>query len=121
MIPNLNRILSKLSNPFIKLSDDESFKLKEIENSVKRDLKELSREAKELFQDQRYQKIKNDFDKIYNNNVKLMIDFECNDINTYFVKMHKYQIQLRTLKSIFDTPEALIRKEEEIDNAKIRL
>lgn len=115
MFPNLDKVLAKLSNPFISLDEREKQSLKEIELAVKQDIKEFSREAKELYQDQRYLKLKNEFKKIYEQNLRLIIYFDCDDTNRFIMKIKEYQVQLRTLKSIFDTPEGFINKEEEIN------
>ena len=115
MFPNLDAILKKMSNPFIKLNKQEELDLKSIELSVKKDVKEFSREAKELYQDQRYQKLKNEFKRIYEQNLRLIIYFDCDDTQRFIMKIKEYQVQLRTLKSIFDTPEGFIKKEEEIE------
>lgn len=118
MIPDLNKVLAKLSNPFIKLEENEKESLRFIEQSVKKDIKEFSREAKEIYQDQRYIKLKNEFKKIYDNNIKLLLYFDSEDMNKYAMKMREYQIQLRTLKSIFDTPEGFIKQDEALDKVK---
>lgn len=118
MIPNLNDVLKKLSNPFIKLNQDEESQLKEIERSVKKDIKQFSQEAKELYQDQRYTKLKTEFKRIYEQNLKLIIYFDSDTPERYIMKMREYQIQLRVLKSIFDTPEGFIKKDEEIETNK---
>ena len=118
MIPNLNDVLKKLSNPFIKLDKSEEAQLKEIELSVKKDIKAFSQEAKELYQDQRYTKLKLEFKRIYEQNLKLIIYFDSDTSEKYMMKMREYQIQLRVLKSIFDTPEGFIKKEEEINTKR---
>ena len=115
MIPDLNNILKKMSNPFIKLSHEEEMDLKGIEQQVKKDVKAFSEEAKFLYQDNRYAKLKNEFKRIYEQNLKLIIHFDCDDPHRFIMKIREYQIQLRTLKSIFDTPEGFIKKEEEMD------
>lgn len=115
---NVETILRKLSNPFDLLSIDEKSVLKEMESSVKKDIKEFCREAKELYQDKRYEKLRNEFKKIYEQNLRLIIYFDCEDVNKYLFKMREYQVQLRTLKSIFDTPEGFIKKDEEINDNK---
>ena len=115
MMFGLNDILKKLPNPFIKLNKDEEASLKEIEKSVKADIKEFSRIAKELYQDQRYLKLKSEFKRIQDQNLRLMVYFDCEDLNKFAMKMRTYQIQMRTLISIFDTPEGFIRKEEEME------
>lgn len=115
---NVETILRKLSNPFDLLSIDEKSVLKEVESSVKKDIKEFCREAKELYQDKRYEKLRNEFKKIYEQNLRLIIYFDCEDVNKYLFKMREYQVQLRTLKSIFDTPEGFIKKDEEINDNK---
>lgn len=115
---NVETILRKLSNPFDLLNNDEKSVLKEMESSVKRDIKEFCREAKELYQDKRYEKLRNEFKKIYEQNLRLIIYFDCEDVNKYLFKMREYQVQLRTLKSIFDTPEGFIKKDEEINDNK---
>jgi adenylate kinase family enzyme len=115
VIPDFNKILTKLSNPFIKLDKSEEEQLKEIELAVKRDIRQFSKEAKELYQDKRYEKLKNEFKSIYEQNLKLIIYYDNEDIQKYAMKMRTLQIQLRTLQSIFNTPEGFIKKEEEID------
>ena len=108
------QLLQKLRNPFIKLTDEEKFVLKQKESEVKKDIKEFSGVAKELFGDARYKKLKDLFKDIYEQNMQLIIYFDCDDTQKYIMKMREYQMQLRTLKSIFDTPEDFIKKEEEI-------
>lgn len=104
-----------MANPFVKLTEEDKEDLKSIELSVKKDVREFSKEAKELYQDQRYLKLKNEFKKIYDQNMRLIIYFDCDDTQRYLMKIREYQIQLRTLKSIFDTPEGFINKEEEMN------
>ncbi len=112
---NLNEILSKARNPFIRLTLDEKTELKKVEGSVKRDIKAFSVEAKNLYDDHRYQKLKNEFKRIYQQNINLIIYFDAKDAQEYIMKMREYQIQLRTLKSIFDTPEGFIKSEEALN------
>ncbi len=113
---NLNQILSNLSNkPYKKLTPDEETQLKEIELSVKRDVKAFSGLAKELFDDLRYKKLKDEFKKVYEQNMRLIIYFDCDDPNKYLMKMREYQVQLRTLKSIFEVPEGFIKSSEALE------
>lgn len=118
MIPDFSGILKKLSNPFIKLTDNEKQELKKIEVSVKKDIKEFAQIAKELFQDERYAKLKKEFVRIYDQCINLLIYYDCDDIQKYAFKMREYQIELRKLKSIFDTPEGFIREAEKMENRK---
>ncbi len=115
MIPDLTKIFKKLSNPFNKLTDEEEDALLQVELSVKKDIKNLSLEARELFDDQRYQKLKKDFKDIYEANLRLIINYNCVEPDKYIMKMRELQVRLRTLKSIFDTPEGFIKRAEEID------
>ena len=112
---DLNKILAKVRNPFIQLTQDEKVELKKIEESVKKDIKAFSREAKDLYDDARYQKLKNEFKRVYQHNMNLIIYFDTKDPQEYIIKMREFQIQLRVLKSIFDTPEGFIKQEEALD------
>lgn len=116
MIENINKILSNLSNkPYKKLTVEEEDVLKEIELSVKRDVKAFASLAKELYDDTRYKRLKDEFKKIYEQNMRVIVYFDCDDPNKYLMKMREYQVQLRTLKSIFDTPEGFIKSEEALE------
>lgn len=115
MIPNLSDVFRKLSNPFVKLTGDEQAALSQVELSVKKDIKRLSGEARELYDDQRYQGLKKEFKAIYDANLRLIINYDCENPDKYIMKMREFQVQLRTLKSIFDTPEGFIKKDEEMD------
>jgi len=117
MIPDLGKILKGYS-PFKKLTEEEKSSFKEMEQSVKKDIKEFSKLAKELYDDNRYKKLKIEFKRIYEQNLKLIIFFDCDDPNKYLMKMRGYQIQLRTLKSIFDTPEGFIKSDEALEKKK---
>jgi len=107
-------LISKIRNPFIKLTEEEKFQLKEIENSVKKDIKAFAVIAKELYADSRYQKLKKEFERIYQQCVNLMIHYDTKDPQEYIMKMREYQVQARVLKSIFDTPEGFIRQDEKV-------
>lgn len=111
----ISKLLAKVRNPFIQLTKEEQRELKSIEESVKKDIKSFSQEAKNLYDDERYSKLKNEFKRIYQQNINLIIYFDTKDPQEYIMKMREYQIQLRTLKSIFDTPEGFIKKEESLD------
>lgn len=116
MIDDLKKILGSITNrPYQKLNEDEKIQFKEIELSVKRDIKEFSRLAKELFDDQRYQRLKLEFTRVYEQNMRLIIYFDSDDTQKYLMKMREYQIQLRTLKSIFDTPEGFIKSADALE------
>ena len=110
----LSDLITKVKNPFIKLTEDEKFQLKEIENSVKKDIKAFAVMAKELYADLRYQKLKKEFERVYQQCMNLIIYYDTKDPQEYIMKMREYQIQARVLKSIFDTPEGFIKQEEKM-------
>jgi len=116
MLPNLNKILDKISNnPFKALTFEEKSALQEKEKEVKREIKELSIAAKGLFDDQRYKLLRKKFDRIYKDNLYELINYDCEDPQKYAHVMMKLQTRLRTLKNIFDTPEGFIKAEEALE------
>lgn len=110
-----------LNNPFKKLTVDEKQELKVIEQSVRNDIRRFSALAKELFTDNRYMELEKEFKKIYEQNLKLIIYFDCDDPNKYIMKMRELQVQIRTLKNIFDTPEGFVKSEENINKNDNRI
>mgnify|MGYP001569787012 CR=1 FL=1 len=106
------------NSSFVREKEKREKELEELENKVKRDIKIFAEEAKELFQDQRYTKLKNEFKKILEQNTKLLINYdESNgDINKYVFKMRGFQMQLRILEQIFNTPEGFVTSNDRIGN-----
>ena len=111
----LQSALQKSSNPFQDLTPEEKHSLHEVEEDVKKDIELLTTQSKDLFNDQRYKKLKAEFDKIYETSIKTLVEFDCDDADKYVMKMRGLQIQIRTLRAMFTVPEGFIKKE--IDNA----
>lgn len=111
---------NKSFNPFGSSDIEEEQELKEIESSIKRNIKIFAEEAKELFSDQRYNRLKSEFKKIYDQNIKLLVYYnEPNgDMNKYAYKMREFQMQLRILEQIFTTPEGFVESEKKINADK---
>ena len=107
--------LRKMGNPFQELTVEEKHSLHDIEEDVKKDIALLTIQSKDLFNDQRYKKLKAEFDKIYETSIKTLVEFDCDDADKYVIKMRGFQIQIRTLRSMFTVPEGFIKKE--INNA----
>jgi len=114
---NFENLLGKMNNPFKHLTHEEKVELNQIEASVKKDIKDFAVLAKELFDDSRYIKLKKEFHRVYEQTIRLMIYLDTDNKDIYAFKMRELQIQLRTLKSIFDTPEGFVKSLENIENA----
>ena len=110
--------LRLLTNPFKKLTKEEEQELKSLEADVKKDIKELAIVAKDLLQDERYKKLLNEYKKIYEQNVRLLIYFDCDSIDKYVLSMRKFQMQLRHLDEIINTPKGFIESEKRMDKEK---
>lgn len=110
----LNKMTAPLANPFKKVTADERVAMQEIELSVKKDIQIFSAMAKELFDDQRYIKLKNEFQRIYNQNLRLLIYTDFKDLS----EVKKIQTQIVTLKNIFDTPEGFVKSAEAMNANK---
>lgn len=110
-----------LTNPFQQRTKDQEKELREIENAVKRDIQAFAAEAKELFGDTRYQKLKNQFKKIYEQNIRLLVYFDepNGNLERYALKMREYQSQLRILKQIVDTPQGFVESEEKLEKTRV--
>ena len=110
-MPDFSRIFSKVTNnPFEPITSQERKKMRKREEEIKKEINELILESRALFQDERYLKLREKFQDIYQQNLKDMIDYEepTGNISNYAFKMRKFQTQLRTLKLIFDTPKEYI-------------
>ena len=107
-----NRLLNR--NPYKPLSKEEKKTQAEIENQVKQEVIEFAKVAKELFQDQRYEKLRNQFQKITSNTMRLLVHFDIPDNTVYCNKMRNYQRQLKYLIDIFDTPQGFINEASKI-------
>ena len=115
----LNLFKERLINPFRLPSKEEIKKQKEIEADVRNKIKAIAQEAKILFQDQRYSKLKDEFKKVYEQNIDILINYnepQGGNLEHYALKMREYQMQLRILKQIFDTPQGFVESEKKIDN-----
>ena len=110
-------MFANLQNPFKILSPEDKVNLKEIELSVKRDIRRFASNAKELFQDKRYLELKNEFKRIYEQQIRLLIYYDepSGDPLRFAMKVREFQIELRKLKSIFDTPEGFVKSEENMN------
>lgn len=82
----------------------------EAEKQVKNEIVEFAKVAKDLFQDQRYAKLKKRFQKIASETMRLLVHFDNPDNTIYCNKMRNYQRQLKYLFDIFDTPQGFINE-----------
>ena len=102
------------SNPYKLPSEFDKKKQKEAEQAVKLDIISFSNIAKEMFQDERYGKLKDLFSNIIKTKMRLIIYYENPKQDEYNAKMREFQVELRTLMNILDTPQGFIGQAERI-------
>lgn len=115
----IERILNQIrNNPYKQLTEEERQELKEIELSVKRDVRELIRISSEIVQDQRYAQLKKEYDRVYEKYVRLMIYLEEPDPIKYAFKMKEYATKLRDFEKIVHIPESFVEHEQVLNKKK---
>ena len=112
LLKTFSKLLNR--NPYKPLSKKEIEDQSIIEKQVKQDIVEFAKVAKELFQDQRYEKLRKQFQKITSETMRLLVHFDSPDNTVYCNKMRNYQRQLKYLIDIFDTPQGFINEASKI-------
>ena len=114
---NLEGIMKSVftpNNPYKLPTEFDKKKQKEAEQEVKRDIVNFSNIAKEMFQDERYARMKDLFSKVVKTKMRLIIYYENTNQDEYNAKMREFQVELRTLMNILDTPQGFIDQAERI-------
>lgn len=87
---------------------------------VRKDLAQLAEMSAEMLQDQRYTKIRQLYQRILEQNMRLLIHYDPpNGVNAgrmevYFDTMRKIQQQVRVLSQIVEMPKEFVAKAEQV-------
>lgn len=116
----LQAALRAFTSPYSAPTQGEADWQQAMESNVKQDVREFAQLSAAMLQDHRYAKLSARFQRILEQNIRLLIWYDVpsaqagNLLEVYYEAMRKFQHQVRALSQIVETPKEFVVKAKEL-------